>query len=148
MKVSPLETHNQYGVLTAEETSDACPIDPMIVTYYAINVISKLRCHTCQCLKSNNSYPRKIPKTFIWSAHVECKVMLMVGLKTVDTHAMVDVEALLDSGATGLFINYALVQGNGICRHKLEHPVTVYNIDRTVNKGGSITEEVTLIMSY
>jgi hypothetical protein len=74
--------------------------------------------------------------------------MLTVGLKTIDTHAMVDVEALLDSGATGLFINHVLVHGNGIHMHKLEQSVIVYNINRMVNKGGSITEEVTLIMSY
>ena len=46
MKVSPLETKNKYGVLEVEETLELgpCPIDPMIVTYYAINFISKL-CH-------------------------------------------------------------------------------------------------------
>ena len=64
----------------------------------------------------------------------------------MDTHAMIEVDALLDCGATSLFINHMLVQNNGICMHKLEHPITVYNIDGTVNRGGSITEEVTLII--
>ena len=73
---------------------------------------------------------------------------MTVGLKTVNTHAMIDVEALLDSGATRLFINCELVQNNGIATQILEHPITVYNIDGTENKGGSITEEVTMIMSY
>jgi len=31
---------------------------------------------------------------------------------------------------------------------KLEHPIKVYNIDGSVNRGGSITQEVTLILSY
>jgi hypothetical protein len=76
MKVSPLETHNKYGVLIAEETSDARPrpIDPMIVTYYAINFISKLRrgllCSHPPAIaggypNSNNNTPWKIPKTVI-----------------------------------------------------------------------------------
>ena len=45
MKVSPLETKNKYGVLEIEETPESSPrpIDPWIVTYYAINFISKLR---------------------------------------------------------------------------------------------------------
>ena len=30
----------------------------------------------------------------------------------------------------------------------LEHLITVYNIDGTENKGGSIIEEVTMIISY
>ena len=86
MKVSPLETKNKYGVLAAEETSDARPrpIDPMIVTYYAINFISKLRRHARRYLYSKNSTPSKIPKTFIRSTHIEHEVMLKVGLKTVD----------------------------------------------------------------
>ena len=74
--------------------------------------------------------------------------MLTVGLKTVDTHARIDVDALLDSGATGLVINHELVQNNGIAMRVLEHLITVYNIDETENEGGSITEEVTMIMSY
>ena len=73
---------------------------------------------------------------------------MTVGLKTVDTHAMIDVEALLDSGATELFINRELVQNNGIATRVLEHPITVYNIDGTKDRGGSIMEEVTMIMSY
>ena len=150
MKVSPLETHNKYGVLVSEETKDngSRPIDPMIVTFYAINFISKLRRHTCRGSHSKNSIPQKIPKTFIRSAHIEHEVMLKVGLKTVDTHAMVEVDVLLDCGATSLFINCMLVQNNGIHMCKLEHPIIVYNIDGTVNRGGSIIEEVTLIMSY
>jgi hypothetical protein len=75
-------------------------------------------------------------------------VKLKVGLKTVDTHAIADVNALLDCGATDLFINRAFVQKKEICTRKLQDPITVYNIDGTVNRGGSITEEVTLIMSH
>ena len=119
MKVSPLEAKNEYGVLEIEETlaSGPHPIDPLIVTYYAINFIPKLcrqdviRCHSCT---SKNSTPQKTPKTFIRSAVQEQDVMLTVGLKSVDMHAMIDVEALLDSGATGLFINCELVRNNGI----------------------------------
>ena len=70
MKVSPLETKNKYGVLEVEETPESgpCPINPLIVTYYTINFISKLRrrgmvrCHSCT---SKNSTPQKTLKTFI-----------------------------------------------------------------------------------
>ena len=150
MKVSPLETKNKYGVLEVEETleSGSCPINPMIVTYYAITFISKL-CHPIhQPPQSKNSTPQKTPKSFMRSVMQEQDVLLTVELKTVNTHAMIDVEALLDSGATGLFINHELVQNNGIAMQVLEHPITVYNIDGTKNKKGSITEEVTMIMSY
>jgi hypothetical protein len=42
----------------------------------------------------------------------------------------------------GLFINHTLVQDNGIANLMED------NIDGSLNSGGSITEEVTLIMSY
>jgi hypothetical protein len=143
MKVSPLETHNKYGVLIAEETSDAhpCPIDSMIVTYHAINSISKLRrglsCSHLPAIaggypNSNNNTPRKIPKTVIRSAHIEHELKLKVGLKTVDTHAIANVNALLDCGATDLFINRAFVWKKEIRTHKLQDPITVYNIDEAV----------------
>jgi predicted aspartyl protease len=40
-----------------------------------------------------------------------------------------EVDALLDSGATGLFINRTSVQKKGIHMQQLEHLITVYNID-------------------
>ena len=145
-----METKNKYGVLEVEETleSGPRPINFMIVTYYTINFISKLCHHTHQPSQSKNSTPWKIPKSFIRSVMQDQDILLTVGLKTVDTHARIDVDALLDSGATGLVINHELVQNNGIAMRVLEHLITVYNIDGTENKGGSITEEVTMIMSY
>jgi len=52
------------------------------------------------------------------------------------------------SGATGLFIDHAWLHQKKITTRKLEHPIEVYNIDGSINRGGSITEEVTLILSY
>jgi len=74
--------------------------------------------------------------------------MLKVGLRTIDSHEVQEVGALLDSGATGLFIDRAWLRQKKITTQKLEHPIEVYNIDGSVNRGGSITEEVTLILSY
>ena len=51
------------------------------------------------------------------------------------------------SGATGLFINRELIQNNGISMCILEHPITVYNIDGTENKGGSWIYDGDIIMS-
>ena len=40
--------------------------------------------------------------------------MVKVGLKSVDTHQMVDVDALLDSSATGVFTDKKFAEHNGI----------------------------------
>jgi len=87
-------------------------------------------------------------KQLICSAKIEKEIMLKVGLRTVDSHEVEEVDMLLDSGATGLFINHAWLCQKKIATHKLEHPIEVYNIDRSVNRGGSIMEEVTPILSY
>ena len=40
--------------------------------------------------------------------------MVKVVLKSVDTHQMVDVDVLLDSGATGVFMDKKFAEHNGI----------------------------------
>ena len=81
MKVSPLQTRNNYGVLKVEGTDDAAthPIDPLIVTYYAINFISKLRHHARMRPPTSICNPLKIlkpAKSFIHSANIEREVLL------------------------------------------------------------------------
>ena len=75
-------------------------------------------------------------------------VWMKVGLEKVDTHEGVAVDALLDSGATGLFMNKEFVERNGFKMEKLERPVKVMNVDGTHNKGGDITHEVTCNIYY
>jgi len=74
--------------------------------------------------------------------------MINAGLHTMDTHCMVDVKALLDSGATGMFIDKKFAEGNGIAMQSLDKPIQVYNVDGTLNQGGLITHEVILMMSH
>jgi len=87
-------------------------------------------------------------KQLIRSAKIDKEIMLKVGLRIIDSHEIEEVGALLDSGVTGLFINCAWLCQKKITTCKLEHPIEVYNIDRSINRGGSITKEVTLILSY
>jgi len=66
----------------------------------------------------------------------------------MDTHHMIDMKALLDSGATGMFIDKKFAEGNGIAMWLLDKLIQVYNVDGTLNQGGSITYKVTLMMSH
>jgi len=66
----------------------------------------------------------------------------------MDTHHMVDMKVLSDSGATGMFIDKKFAEGNGIAMRLLDKPICVYNVDGTLNQGGSITHEVTLMLSH
>jgi len=51
---------------------------------------------------------------FVQTVRPQSELMINVGLRTIDTHRMVDVKALLDSGATEMFIDKKFAEGNGI----------------------------------
>jgi len=76
------------------------------------------------------------------------EVWLNIGLEKVDTHEGVSVKALLDSGATGLFISKRLAERQGFKLEKLDKPIKVRNVDGSDNKGGSITHEVEVNLYY
>ena len=75
-------------------------------------------------------------------------VWMKIGLKKVDTHEGVTVNALLDSGATGLFMDKKFVEKNKFRMEKLERLVKVTNVDGTHNSGGDITHEVECNVYY
>ncbi|THH13399.1 hypothetical protein EW146_g6811 [Bondarzewia mesenterica] len=71
---------------------------------------------------------------------------MKIELKTVDTGAVLMVDALLDSGVTDLYVDSAFVKGNLLNTRRLPNPILVYNIDRTKNSDGSIKEVIDFIM--
>jgi len=75
-------------------------------------------------------------------------VWIKVGLEKVDTHKGVTVDALLDSGATGLFMNKEFVEKNRFRMETLERPVKVMNVNGTHNKGGDIMHKVMCNIYY
>jgi len=73
---------------------------------------------------------------------------MSVGIKKVDIHEGRMVKALLDSGATGMFMSKSLAQKRGYRLIKLDQPLQVRNVDGTGNSGGAITHEVEVNMFY
>jgi len=57
----------------------------------------------------------------------------------LESHKGVAVKALLDSGATGLFIDMTFAKEKRFKMEKLKRPLVVRNVDGTANVGGSIT---------
>ena len=49
-------------------------------------------------------------------------------------------KGLLDCSVTDLFVNSNFVQRNNLMMKKLSQPIPVYNVDRMLNKAGSISE--------
>ena len=91
----------------------------------------------------NFQYARK---TF--SSNKENSVLVNIGLKTLDTHNSINIDSLLDCGASGLFIDKQFIELNDITTRKLPRPIPIYNVDGTLNEGGTIKEAVDLIVSH
>ena len=58
------------------------------------------------------------------------------------------IDSLVDSGATGLFIDVEFVKEQKLRTCPLPHAIPIYNIDGTANEAGSIKEEVDLICTF
>src|SRR6266704_1787177 len=74
--------------------------------------------------------------------------MLLIHLKMTDTMEESSTEAMVDTGATGDFIDQDFVTHAKLPTHKLSQPIPVYNVDRTSNEAGSIHKVVNVIMTY
>ena len=62
------------------------------------------------------------------------EVTVKIGLERIDTQEGVTVEALLDSGATGLVMSSEFAKKQGFKLKKLERPVNVRNMGHSIRK--------------
>jgi len=76
------------------------------------------------------------------------EVWLNIGVEKIDTHEGVMIKALLDSGATGMFMDRQTAARHGFKLQKLGRPLMVKNVDGTVNSGGAITHQVEYNVFY
>ena len=70
------------------------------------------------------------------------EVWMKVGLEKLESHEGVAVKALLDSGATGLFMDMTFAREKGFKMERMKNPLLVKNVDGTVNAGGAIIHQV------
>jgi len=70
------------------------------------------------------------------------EVWLKVELEKLENHEGVAVKALLDSGATGLFMDMTFAKEQGFKIEKLKKPLLVRNMNGTVNVEEAITHQV------
>ena len=69
---------------------------------------------------------------------------LKMEIETTDTAE----NALVDSGATGKFIDRQYAKSCRFNLIKLTQPIPVYNVDGSPNEAGSIMEAVSLLLCY
>jgi len=69
-------------------------------------------------------------------------LLLLVEIGTTDTSELHSVKALLDSGATGSFIDRDFVRSKGMNTRTLSRNILVFNVDGSPNETGQISEVV------
>ena len=76
------------------------------------------------------------------------EVTIKIGLERLDTQEGITVEALLDSGATGLVMSSEFVRKKGFKLKRLERPMQVRNVDGSFNREGPIENTVEVNIYY
>ena len=75
-------------------------------------------------------------------------IMIPIHLKTMDTLEEDNSEAMVDSSATGDFIDEEFIERAKLPTRRLSVPVPVYNVDGSLNEAGSIDRVVDVLMTY
>jgi len=76
------------------------------------------------------------------------EVTVKIGLERIDTQEGITVEALLDSGATGLVMSSEFARKQGFKLKRLERPMQVRNVDGSFNREGPIENTVEVNIYY
>ena len=76
------------------------------------------------------------------------EVTIKIRLERLDMQEGITVEALLDSGATGLVMSSEFVRKKGFKLKKLERPMQVRNVDGSFNREGPIENTVEVNVYY
>jgi predicted aspartyl protease len=138
IQTTPITRTNRFQGLSVEETSEDNLNPPLAMEA------------TCERQPKRPQWERKLPKQpKIGTAEVGLNSLyLWVEVESTDNQRKYGVRMLVDSGATGLFIDQEYVKSNQIPTRKLSQVVLIYNVDRSPNQDGAISEVVDLLLQY
>lgn len=98
-------------------------------------------------LGKTSQYPITLP-LYIRSLSNKTSTKIPIHLSTLKTQDTTSTTALIDCGATGIFIDKDFVAQQGFETQALDQAILVYNVNGTRNEGGSIREVTDLQMCF
>jgi predicted aspartyl protease len=75
-------------------------------------------------------------------------LLVDVEIKSTDTTVKQCMQALIDCGATGCFIDIEWAKLNNVPTRPLTKPILVYNVNGTANDASAITDIASIILHY
>src|SRR5258705_9855822 len=88
------------------------------------------------------------PAIYVLSKNSPRSLNIQVELTSLTSLASVSTSTLLDSGATGMFINWSFMQKHQLETTSLPQPVLVCNVDGSPNENRSVMEEVHVTLCF
>ena len=136
----PWSPVNKFTVLTIEDPNT---IDSELVDTLPLLPLSPALLH-------KPKWERRLPKLFSISAlnAQETSLLLPVEIRTMDTNKLYSVKALLDSRATGSFINRDFIHSKGMNTQIFLCNILVFNVDGSPNKAEQISEVIDILLYY
>src|SRR5258707_11036986 len=88
------------------------------------------------------------PTIYVLSKNSPCSLNIQVELTSLTSLTSISTSALLDSRATGMFINWNFVQKHQLETTPLPQPILMCNVNSSPNENGSVTEEVHITLHF
>src|SRR5260221_9584134 len=89
-----------------------------------------------------------LPAIYVLSKNSPHSLNIQVELTSLTSLTSVSMSALLDSRATGMFINRSFVQKHQLETTPLPQPVLIRNVNSSLNENGSVMEEVHVTLHF
>jgi len=100
-------------------------------------------------LTSVQKWECHLPERYILaSTPSKNSINLPITLQTTDTGDLISDTGLVDSGASGRFIDHGFAANHKLTLRRLQRPIPIYNIDGTLNEHGSVHEIADVILRY
>src|ERR1700723_2684943 len=142
-RTPPLQSHNPFDVLDIEQI-----IDPSISTSDCVKDVQTPPIPATR-RKRIRAWERSLPKKYIIAAiPSQHSLSIDIEIEMTDTSLKRCLQALVDCGATGMFIDQKFVEINDIPTCELSDPIPVFNVDGTPNEAGMICEVVDIVLHF
>ena len=88
------------------------------------------------------------PAIYVLSKNSPHSLNIQVKLTSLTSLTSISTSMLLDSRATGMFINWNFMQKHQLETTPLPQPILMHNIDGSPNENGSVMEEVHITLRF